>query len=118
MDAPLSGIAVSGWKYSRGEWTKAERLLEWLNSEKLADVLAREGYGKDALVTFGGSTVSRCGLTVYARANRDTHTKLDGPFLVDLAFASTGKFILVDDFPSLLQLLRDVAPTLWFKGFH
>ncbi|WP_022947141.1 hypothetical protein [Methylohalobius crimeensis] len=90
------------WKYSRGEW--AESVFDWPDLMDFEDALQRNGYSRGAAINFpeDGDFIE-----VYPKLG----TEGIAPCMVAVCLdASSNDFIQTDDLPSLIMLLKDLAP--------
>ncbi len=96
------------WRYHRGSWTSMESPIEFVDEE--GELLeAPAGYSPNTR-WFGEE--SEFEIEVYS-ADPDAEVEAPSPYLVIFYnVADNIERVFVEDFPSLLQLLRETAPIL------
>ncbi|MBV9868893.1 MAG: hypothetical protein JO316_26405 [Abitibacteriaceae bacterium] len=96
------------WWYERGNWKAIEDPLGWGNGEFLQEVLKRHGWNEEAEFLFGNFATFE---TKVYMAMEDSPALEGFKFLVTCG--GPNRFldsIYLKDTPSLLQLLREIAP--------
>jgi hypothetical protein len=103
---------MKAWKYSRGEWTEIESPLVWLDGEEMGTALERAGYYRSASASYGYTDIGY-GIEVYTKEERGP------PYLLTVAVdGETYEEVWIEDFPSLLEFLRDFAPQFVQSGLE
>jgi len=99
---------MATWWYNRGGWQEIEDPLGWRNGEFLQDVLKRNGWNEDSEFQFGDFSTFETKIYM----SLEGYHAADGfKFLVTCG--GPNRFldnIYVKDTPSLLQLMRELAP--------
>ena len=93
---------MKAWKYRRGEWTEIEDPVVGGENEDWKVTLKRAGYRGFPQMEFGDPDIQ--GLVVYRKVD------YTAPYLINVTDGDVVETVYIDDFPSLLQFLRDFAP--------